>query len=157
LFYNWQHSKSVLHTIAAMASPTLTISGKVLGKSQNLFTTWQMDLPEQAATLEALLTQIVITEVIAFQVRQADRRLTKVLGLVDIEAGVAVGKVGSGGSELDQAVDVRGAVETALQAFKDGFYLVFIDDQQQEDLTAVVNLKTNSELLFLRLTPLVGG
>jgi hypothetical protein len=54
-------------------------------------------------------------------------------------------------------VDVQGAVETALQAFKDGFYLVFIDDRQQEDLTAVVNLKTNSELLFLRLIPLVGG
>jgi hypothetical protein len=140
-----------------MTSPTLTISGKVLGKSQNLFTTWQMDLPAQSSTLEELLTQIVTTEVSAFQARQADRRLTKVLGLVDIEAGVAVGKISSGGSELDQAVDVTGAIETALQAFKDGFYLVFIDDVQQEDLTAVVNLKTNSELLFLRLTPLVGG
>jgi hypothetical protein len=140
-----------------MASPTLTISGKVLGKSQNLFTSWQMDLPAQSSTLEELLAQIVTTEVSAFQSRQADRRLTKVLGLVDIEAGVAVGKISSGGSELDQVVDVQGAVETALQAFKDGFYLVFIDDRQQEDLTAVVNLKTNSELLFLRLTPLVGG
>jgi hypothetical protein len=140
-----------------MASPTLTISGKVLGKSQNLFTSWQMDLPAQSSTLAELLAQIVTTEVSAFQTRQADRRLTKVLGLVDIEAGVAVGKISSGGSELDQVVDVQGAIETALQAFKDGFYLVFIDDRQQEDLTAVVNLKTNSELLFLRLTPLVGG
>jgi hypothetical protein len=139
-----------------MAS-TLTISGKVLGKNQNLFTTWQMDLPAQSSTLEELLTQIVITEVSAFQARQADRRLTKVLGLVDIDAGVAVGKISSGGSELDQAVDVRGAVETALQAFQDGFYLVFVDDRQQEDLTATVALTSSSELLFLRLTPLVGG
>jgi hypothetical protein len=140
-----------------MASPTLTISGKVLGKSQNLFTTWQMDLPEQSSTLEELLELIVRSEVQAFQARQADRQLTKILGLVEIEAGVAAGKVSSGGSELEQVVDVQSAIETALQAFKDGFYLVFIDDQQQEDLTAVVNLKTNSELLFLRLTPLVGG
>jgi hypothetical protein len=140
-----------------MASPILTISGKVLGKSQNLFTTWQMDLPEQSSTLEELLELIVRSEVQAFQARQADRQLTKVLGLVEIEAGVAVGKISSGGSELEQVVDVQGAVETALQAFSDGFYLVFIDDRQQEDLTAVVNLKTNSELLFLRLTPLVGG
>jgi hypothetical protein len=140
-----------------MALPTLTISGKVLGKSQNLFTTWQMDLPEQSSTLEELLIQIVTTEVSAFRARQVDRRLTKVLGLVEIEAGVAVGKVSSGGSELDQVVDVRGAVETALQAFKDGFYLVFVDDEQQEDLKAVVKLTANSELLFLRLTPLVGG
>ncbi len=140
-----------------MTSSTLTISGKVLGKSQNLFTSWQMDLPAQSSTLEELLERIVRSEVEAFQARQADRRLTKVLGLVDIEAGVAVGKISSGGSELDQVVDVQGAVETALQAFKDGFYLVFVDDQQQEDLQATVALTGSSELLFLRLTPLVGG
>ena len=157
MIYNWFSSKNVLYTIVAMASPTLTISGKVLGKSQNLFTTWQLDLPEQSSTLAELLTQIVTAEVSAFQLRQADRRMTKVLGLVDIEAGVAAGKVSSGGSELDQIVDVRGAVETALQVFEDGFYLVFIDDQQQEDLQATVALTSSSELLFLRLTPLVGG
>ena len=140
-----------------MASPTLTISGKVLGKSQNLFTTWQLDLPAQSSTLAELLTQIVTAEVSAFQLRQADRRMTKVLGLVDIEAGVAVGKVSSGGSELDQVVDLQRAVETTLQAFEDGSYLVFIDDQQQEDLQATVALTSSSELLFLRLTPLVGG
>ena len=140
-----------------MALPTLTISGKVLGKSQNLFTTWQMDLPEQSSTLEELLERIVRSEIQAFQARQADRRLTKVLGLVEIEAGVAVGKVSSGGIELDRVVDVRGAVETALQAFKDGFYLVFIDDEQQENLAAKVALTGSSELLFLRITPLVGG
>ena len=83
--------------------------------------------------------------------------MTKVLGLVDIEAGVAIGKVSSGGSELNQIVDVGKAVETALQAFEDGFYLVFIDDRQQEDLQATVALTSSSELLFLRLTPLVGG
>ena len=140
-----------------MASPTLTISGKVLGKSQNLFTTWQLDLPAQSSTLAELLTQIVTAEVSAFQLRQADRRMTKVLGLVDIEAGVAIGKISSGGSELDQVVDLQRAVETALQAFEDGFYLVFIDDRQQEDLKATVALTSSSELLFLRLTPLVGG
>jgi hypothetical protein len=140
-----------------MASSTLTISGKVLGKSQNLFTSWQMSLSEQPLTLAELLTQIVIAEVRAFGDRQSERRLTKVLGLVEIEAGVALGKIASGGSELEQVVDMEGAIENALQAFKDGFYLVFIDDEQQEDLTATVPLTSSSELLFLRLTPLVGG
>jgi hypothetical protein len=140
-----------------MASPTLTISGKVLGKSQNLFTTWQMDLPNQQLTLGELLTQVVQAEIQAFQARQSQQRLTKVLGLVEIEAGVARGKITSGGSELDQTVDEQQAIENALQSFQDGFYLVFIDDQQQEDLADLVDLKANSELLFLRLTPLVGG
>jgi hypothetical protein len=140
-----------------MAAPTLTISGKVLGKSQNLFTSWQLSLPEQPLTLAELLAQIVQSEVQAFRDRQADRRSTKVLGIIEIEAGVALGKVSSGGSDLEQVVEVEGAIENALQAFQDGFYLVFIDDKQQEDLRAVVDLKVNSELLFLRLTPLVGG
>jgi hypothetical protein len=140
-----------------MAVIILTISGKVLGKSQNLFTTWQMELSDRSSTLEDLLMQIVRSEIQAFQTRQADRRLTKVLGIIDIEAGVAVGKISSGGSDLDQVIDVQGAIETALQAFQDGFYLVFIDDEQQEDLKATVALTGSSELLFLRLTPLVGG
>ncbi|WP_310483782.1 hypothetical protein [Chamaesiphon sp. VAR_48_metabat_403] len=140
-----------------MATPTLTISGKVLGKSQNLFTSWQMSLSEQPLTLAELLAQIVRSEIRSFQSRQADRRTTKVLGIIDIEAGVALGKISSGGSDLEQVVDVKSAIENALQAFKDGFYLVFIDDEQQEDLAAVLDLTVNSELLFLRLTPLVGG
>ncbi len=140
-----------------MVSSTLTISGKVLGKTQNLFTTWQMDLPSQSSTLQELLTQIVTAEVQAFHARQIDRQLTKVLGLVDIAVGVTAGKISSGGSEIDQVVDVQRAVETALQAFQDGFYLVFIDDEQQEDLQATVALTNSSELLLLRLTPLVGG
>jgi signal transduction histidine kinase len=140
-----------------MAFSHLTISGKVLGKSQNLFTTWQMSLPSQTLTLQELLTQIVQSEIQAFQTRQSQQRLTKVLGLVEIEAGVARGKITSGGSELDQAVDEQQAIDNALQAFQDGFYLVFVDDQQQEDLADLVDLNANSELLFLRLTPLVGG
>jgi hypothetical protein len=148
-----------------MAAPTLTISGKVLGKSQNLFTSWEMALPDdrvaagesRSILLAELLTEIVRAEVRAFRDRQSQRRLTKVLGLVEIEAGVALGKVDSGGSELEQVVDELGAVENALQAFKDGFYLVFIDDRQQEDLEELVVLTDRSELLFLRLTPLVGG
>jgi hypothetical protein len=148
-----------------MASSTLTISGKVLGKSQNLFTSWEMALPddrvaigeERSIVLAELLTEIVRAEIRAFRDRQSQRGLTKVLGLVEIEAGVALGKIDSGGSEVEQVVDELGAVENALQAFKDGFYLVFIDDRQQEDLEGLVSLTDRSELLFLRLTPLVGG
>ncbi len=140
-----------------MASSTLIISGKVLGKSQNLFSSWQMSLPAAPPTLEELLILIVRSEIAAFGDRQTERRMTKVLGLVEIEAGVALGKIDSGGSELEQVVDELGAVENALQAFKDGFYLVFIDDRQQEDLEELVALTDRSELLFLRLTPLVGG
>jgi hypothetical protein len=70
---------------------------------------------------------------------------------------VEQGKVDSGGSELDQKVEAQPAVEVALQAFEDGLYFVFVDDNQIEDLDAMVALKPTSQLLFLRLVPLVGG
>jgi hypothetical protein len=135
----------------------LTISGKVLGKSQPTFSPWQVSIPEGETTLENLLTQIVRTEVEGFRDRQQQRRLTRILSPTEIELGTAQGKIEAGGSDLTQTVDLQRAIATAIQAFKDGFYLVFIDDQQQEDLADLVRIKPNSELLFLRLVPLVGG
>ncbi len=67
------------------------------------------------------------------------------------------GKLEAGGSELDQKVEADAAVEVALQAFKDELYFVFIDDDQIEHLDAKVVLKPTSQLMFLRLVPLVGG
>jgi hypothetical protein len=58
---------------------------------------------------------------------------------------------------FQQSVDVEDAVAVALQAFEDGLYYVFIDDVQQTHLDGEVFLKSNSRVVFLRLTALVGG
>lgn len=143
-----------------MAS-ALTVSGKVMGKTQPVFANWELRLPEcveqKPLTLRDLLTQIVLAEVESFTDRQRQRRLLQVLSPAQIALGVEQGKVESGGSDLDQAVDAEQAIATALQAFADGLYFVFIDEQQQEHLDDVVTLQPQSELLFLRLVPLVGG
>lgn len=138
---------------------TLTVSGKVIGKTQPIFTDWQLPLPEieGALTLRNLLTQIVRAEVAGFEARQRQRRLIQVLSPAQISLGVEQGKVDLGGSDLDQEVDLERSIETALQAFTDGLYFVFLDDQQQENLDEIVTLKPNSQLLFLRLVALVGG
>ncbi len=41
--------------------------------------------------------------------------------------------------------------------FVDGFYFVFIDDEQQQYLDGEVYLKPNTHVTFLRLVPLAGG
>lgn len=142
-------------------SAKLTISGKVMGKTRPTFANWELSLPEeleaQEITLRSLLTHIVHAEVEAFRSRQSQRRLLNILSPEQIQIGLVQGKIESGGSELDQAVEVGEAVETALEAFTDGFYYVFLDEQQIEDLEAKVVLNQQSELLFLRLVPLVGG
>lgn len=143
-----------------MAS-ALTVSGKVMGKTQPVFANWELRLPERVEqsplTLRALLTQIVLAEVAGFTDRQRQCRLLQVLSPAQIQLGMEQGKVESGGSDLEQTVDTEQAIETALQAFTDGLYFVFLDEQQQETLDDVVTLQPQSELLFLRLVPLVGG
>lgn len=156
-------STSVLpSSLAATSSPTIRVSGKVMGKTQPVFADWELALPvpaegEPGLTLQGVLASIVRAEVAAFQERQAERRVMRILSPEQMAIGVTVGKISAGGSDLDQVVDVDVAVETALQAFKDGLYFVFIDEVQQDDLEQLVEICEGSQLLFLRLIALVGG
>jgi hypothetical protein len=75
----------------------------------------------------------------------------------EIEQGVVGGRVDAGERNVPQSVDAEEAVAVALQAFEDGLYFVFIDGVQQTQLDSEVFLKSNSKVLFLRLTALVGG
>lgn len=141
---------------------TITIEGKLLGRTKPLFTDWRILPPkffskEKHPTLRDLLTRIVLEEVEAFRTRQEQRRLTRILTKAEIEQGIGLGKVDMGGRELEQKVEPQAAVDNALQAFEDGFYFVFIDDEQQQELDSEVYLKPHSHIIFLRLVPLVGG
>lgn len=89
--------------------------------------------------------------------RQEQRRLTRILTTGEIEQGVQRGKIDMGGHDWNQQVEPQAAVDNALQAFADGFYFVFIDDEQQQELDSQVYLKSDSHITFLRLVPLVGG
>ncbi|MEG3437344.1 hypothetical protein V0288_09455 [Pannus brasiliensis CCIBt3594] len=136
---------------------TLTISGKVLGRSKPLFTDWSLSVGDDSLTLKDLLTRIVREEIDAFRTRQEQRRLVKVLSREEIEAGIARGKIDSGGRDIIQEVNEAEAVHNALQSFEDGLYFVFIDDKQIENIDSPVQLHEDSQILFLRLVPLVGG
>jgi hypothetical protein len=138
-------------------SSTLTISGKVLGRTKPLFQNWSISLSSPSLTLKDLILHIVLEEIEAFRIRQQERRLVKVLSPEEIRQGVQRGKIDMGGQEIISAVDVEAAIENAWQSFADGFYFVFIDDKQIETLDSLVNLNDNSEVIFLRLIPLVGG
>jgi hypothetical protein len=54
-------------------------------------------------------------------------------------------------------IDAAEALQTALEAFDDGLYFVFIDDEQVEELDAPIRLRSDSSVTFLRLVALAGG
>src|SRR5262245_12282517 len=114
----------------------LTLSVRVVGRRKPLVPDWQVPWPPEEAgdgeslTLRQLLTRIVQQEVQAFHKRQQERRLVRILTEREIESGLETGRVDSGGRDLHQKVDPEEAVATALQAFEDGLYLVFLDGEE---------------------------
>ena len=144
-------------------SVTILVEGKAIGQKRPLFTDWHVELPPTDGTngrwlkLRDLITSIVAKEVDAFKKRQEERKLARVMSRQEITEGIERGKVDPGERDLEQFVDNEEAVAIALKAFEDGIYFVFIDDVQQTELDREVFLKTNSKVVFLRLTALVGG
>ena len=141
----------------------IVVEGKVVGQKRSLFTDWRIQLPPPNENqgdhlrLRDLITIIVVKEIEAFQLRQEERKLARVMSRQEIERSAVTGKVDPGERDLQQKVNVDQAVGVALQAFEDGLYFVFVDDVQQTSLDSEVFLKTDSKVVFLRLTALVGG
>lgn len=54
-------------------------------------------------------------------------------------------------------VDPQRQYERAVEAFGRNGFIVLVDDRQVDDLDTQVDLRTGSEITFLRLVPLVGG
>ena len=144
----------------------ITIRGKALGKRKPLFEDFSVPPPRNLGdgdgplTLRTLITHVVKSEVQAFQKRQHARRLDRVLSPREVESGEQKGKISPEGRDPKHPpaeVDVDAAIATALEAFGDGLYLVVIDEVEYTDLDAIVNLKPDSLVTFIRLTFLAGA
>jgi hypothetical protein len=134
------------------------VEAKVIGRKQSPVTPWQVPISSDGLTLRDLIFDIVDAEVTAFHDRQEQQRLPQILTKDTITWGLEKGKIISGDRDFDpQSVDMQTAFETAIQAFSDGLYYVFIDDRQYETLDEEVTLQPYSKVLFLRLVAMVGG
>jgi hypothetical protein len=157
------YNKNHLNQREVFMSVTFTVEGKVIGQKKSLFSDWHIELPSNGESqgshlrLCDLIRAVVLKEVEAFQSRQHERKLARIMSNKEIDLGLQSGKVDPGGRALAQTVNPEEAVSTAIQAFEDGLYFVFIDDVQQTELEGEVLLKARSNVLFVRLTALVGG
>jgi hypothetical protein len=144
-------------------SDLLTIEGKQVGSKRALFPDYTTPYPPAFAdrggrlTLRDFIEHIVREEVSAFRERQERRRLFRVLTEREIAAGAERGKIDPAGRALDQEVDEAVAVETALQAFADGLYFVFVDGEQQTALDETLLIEPGSTVRFVRLVAMAGG
>nr|RIY07901.1 hypothetical protein D3W47_08210 [Deinococcus sp. RM] len=81
----------------------------------------------------------------------------RVLTERELADAALTGRVTIAPQDRAATVTPEDAARTALIAFRDGLYYVFLDDEQLTDLSAPVTLRPDSTLLLLRLTALAGG
>ncbi len=141
----------------------VSIEGKSLGSKRPLFDHFSIALQDLQVhntpiTLNDLLDNVVTNQVKVFSQRQHESQLLKVLTQRDIESGTQLGKITSGASHVPkQAVDLQQAIVTAKEAFVDGLFMVFIDEEQITELETNISLTEDSRILFIRLTLIAGG
>lgn len=139
----------------------LTVQARATGR-RRLAPDWDVPLGDDwhrggGATLRDLITWLVRAQVAAFDRRQADARLLRVLSERELDDGARGGRIAPGGRALRQHVDVDIAIAVALQAFEDGLYLTLIDGLQYHRLDEPVMIAPDSTVTFIRLVALAGG
>lgn len=142
----------------------MIITTRQLGKKTSPIEDWHFQPPPEiidpgdgGITLRDLLIRIVHDEVAQFHKRQREKTLVHILSKAEIHRAAPSGKVTMGAQEFQQKVEPDEAVATALQAFEDGLYLVFIDEDEQRNLDAQVYVTADSRLTFMQLTFLAGA
>jgi hypothetical protein len=140
------------------------VETKIVGKKVRPLDGWSVPTPppesgggDSGLTLRQLITRVVRGEVDAFEERQRANRFLRVLSEREITARAVAGKIDSGGRAPSDPVDVDGAIAAALQGFEDGLYLVILDGTEQKKLDQRVYVKSDSRMVFLRLSFLAGA
>ncbi|MBW4439331.1 MAG: hypothetical protein KME04_19475 [Pleurocapsa minor GSE-CHR-MK-17-07R] len=140
---------------------TVQVSAKTVGARRPVFSGWRVPIPPGSdggsMTLRDLITAIVHHEVEAFNSRQQERRLARLMTAGEIAAEAERGKVIPGERKAGEPAGAEDAASTALLAFEDGIYIVFIDDAQQTDLEQTVFVGEDTHIMFIRLVALSGG
>ena len=145
-------------TVAVRVSATVTGHRRRGVREHDLV----LDLPPGQVTARQLIEAAVTAEVAAYRARAEEASLVRVLTQKALLADLERGAVRNGEAQEAQAreagsVDVGGAVDTALLAFGDGLFKVFVGDRELTDDAAAVSVADGAAVLFLRLVPLAGG
>lgn len=139
---------------------TITIETKAINQKSSEAISWPLtiDRPIKECSVRDLITSVVREEVASYNKHEQNyNRLTSILSLDMIEEGRVAGRIGFGGKSGKPIVNVENATKKALDAFLAGHYYVFLDNVQVENLDDEVTVNENSRMVFVRLTPLVGG
>lgn len=87
---------------------------------------------------------------------RAGEENAKPLSEAEVSGMANIGKIAFGINYGGREYDPGKAVENALQAFQDGLYRVFLNDNELEELDGELNMSENDSLTFIKLAMLAG-
>ncbi|HET6667346.1 MAG TPA: hypothetical protein VFG98_08715 [Intrasporangium sp.] len=108
-------------------------------------------------SLRNVLRELVTEEVAAFERRQREQSLLRILTPADLVRGVETGTYAAERRAPQAAPPLDDAWRRAVEAFDDGLYYVFVDDHQIEELETVVTVGPQTRMRLVRLVALAGG
>ena len=135
---------------------------KHLGKKHPVLAEQKLDIDynDVNISLENLLKLVVQQQVEAFNAKSfelEDEDYAKIPTENYLNILTDIGKIGFESIYNQKKADLQKAQENALQAFKDGMFAVFYDDEQLENLSQNINLNLHHTFTFIRLTFLAGS
>ena len=134
----------------------LFVQAKTAGKRRPALEKREYTLPDGIFTLQDLILAVVDAEVAAYNAKGTDAVVTRFLTEAEMEDGATQGKVGFGRIYSDKKADSTKAREIALQAFEDGLFRVFVNENERSVLSESAALSEGDTLTFIRFAFLSG-
>lgn len=108
-------------------------------------------------TADQLINAIVTQQVNEYNSKPTEKNLLPFLTQSETSEQLATGKVSFGSIYNENKANAELARQTALQAFEDGMFALFADDEEITKLSHNVVLSPNTVITFIRLTFLAGN
>ncbi|MFD0560203.1 hypothetical protein FB566_4201 [Stackebrandtia endophytica] len=112
---------------------------------------WHLEIFEEELSLRELIRRRVFQEVAEYNAETPEL----FTGLV--QPGDAEATLNGYRMRKRRKVDPQRQFELAVEAFQRNGFVVLVDDRQIEELDATIHIERASEVIFLKLVPLVGG
>ena len=104
-----------------------------------------------------MLVACVKDQVEAFNKKRLEVNVIGFLSPSEIQDQAESGKIGFGEINNKNLAQEQEAIDNVLLGFKDGLFVVFIDDEEITNLQTPLQLTSESVIAFIRMTFLVGA
>jgi hypothetical protein len=137
----------------------LNVKAKQVGRKHPLIDTKPIEIDDIGTqpSVSQLILAVVKQQVTAYNQKPLEKNLLPFLDKNEIDGQAATGKVGFGSIYNENKADLPIAQSTALQAFEDGLFALFVNEEECSSLEQTITLEEDTVITFIRLTFLAGS